>query len=132
VRAARGDRAEVQVGPMTVHVAREDLRVAPGGSAPALARSAPAPARSTEPVGGGPREIVLVGKTVDEALAELERFLDAALVAGHERVRIVHGRGTGRLRAAVRAFLAEQPHVRAHREADPGEGGDAATVAELA
>jgi DNA mismatch repair protein MutS2 len=133
VRNVRGERVEVQLGQMTVHVAREDLRVPPSGGLEPRPSRPPAPTRSRSvSAGSGPRELVLVGRTVDEARADLERFLDAALVAGHERVRIVHGRGTGRLRAAVRAFLAEQPHVRSHREAEADEGGDAATVVELA
>jgi DNA mismatch repair protein MutS2 len=77
------------------------------------------------------RELILVGSRIDEALDRLDRFLDAAQVAGHEEVRIVHGHGTGRLRAAVRRFLADHAAVRSHRAGRDHEGGDGATVATL-
>jgi DNA mismatch repair protein MutS2 len=78
-----------------------------------------------------PRELMLVGRRVDEALEELDRFLDAAQVAGHDEVRVVHGHGTGRLRAAVREFLEGHVQVRAHRPGRAVEGGDGATVVML-
>jgi DNA mismatch repair protein MutS2 len=72
-----------------------------------------------------------VGRRVDEALEDLDRFLDAAQVAGHDEVRVVHGHGTGRLRAAVREFLDGHVQVRSHRPGRAIEGGDAATVVQL-
>ena len=77
------------------------------------------------------RELVLVGQRVADALPELDRYLDAARVAGHEQVRIVHGHGSGRLRQAVREFVSEHVHVRAHRGGRAEEGGEAATVVSL-
>jgi DNA mismatch repair protein MutS2 len=74
---------------------------------------------------------VLVGRRVAEALDELDRFLDTARLAGHEEIRVVHGHGSGRLRAAVREFLAEHDQVRAHRPGRAVEGGDGATVVRL-
>jgi len=74
---------------------------------------------------------MLIGRTVDEGLDELDRFLDEAALAGLGEVRIVHGHGTGRLRKAVRQFLTRHVHVRGHRPGKPREGGDGATVATL-
>jgi DNA mismatch repair protein MutS2 len=76
-------------------------------------------------------ELKLLGRTVDEALGELDKFLDAAAVSGLGEVRVVHGHGTGRLRRAVREFLADHVHVRAYRPGKPHEGGDGATVVTL-
>lgn len=78
-----------------------------------------------------PRELVLVGRRVAEALEDLDRFLDAAQVAGHEEIRVVHGHGSGRLRAAVREFLADHVQVRASRPGRAAEGGDGVTVVKL-
>jgi DNA mismatch repair protein MutS2 len=77
------------------------------------------------------RELKLIGKRVEEALQELDRFLDAALISGHDEVRIVHGHGTGRLKSAVRRFLDSHAQVKRHRPGGAGEGGDGATIATL-
>ena len=82
-------------------------------------------------LGHAPREILLIGKTVEEGLLELDKFLDDAALAGWSEVRVVHGHGTGRLRTAVRRFLAHHTHVEGHRAGDEREGGDGATVARL-
>uniref|UniRef100_A0A7C1FFR6 Smr domain-containing protein n=1 Tax=Ammonifex degensii TaxID=42838 RepID=A0A7C1FFR6_9THEO len=74
----------------------------------------------------------LRGQRVEEALTNLERYLDAALLAGLGRVDIIHGYGTGALRAAVREFLLQHPRVRSFRLGGPGEGGPGVTIAELA
>ncbi|HKQ61348.1 MAG TPA: Smr/MutS family protein, partial [Candidatus Polarisedimenticolaceae bacterium] len=78
-----------------------------------------------------PAELMLVGKTVDEALAELDKTLDRAALAGKAELRVIHGHGTGRLRRAVREFLARHPHVAAHRAGGANEGGDGATIVVL-
>ncbi len=72
-----------------------------------------------------------MGQRVDEALPEVERALNAALLAGRSSLRIVHGHGTGRLAAAVREFLDAHPGVAAHRPGEPREGGAAVTIAVL-
>ena len=71
---------------------------------------------------------MLVGQRVADALPELDRYLDAARMAGHGEVRIVHGHGSGRLRKAVREFVSGHVHVRTHRGGRAEEGGEAATV----
>lgn len=70
--------------------------------------------------------------TVDEALLELDRFLNDAYLAGLYQVSIVHGKGTGTLRREMRSRLARHPLVRRFRGGEPCEGGDGVTVVELA
>ncbi len=76
-------------------------------------------------------EIMLRGLTVEEALARLEKYLDDALIAGLERVRVIHGKGTGALRQAVAEYLDDHPDVRGHYLAEQSEGGIGATIAVL-
>jgi DNA mismatch repair protein MutS2 len=76
-------------------------------------------------------EIMLHGKTTDEARDVVEQYLDDAFVAGLPSVRVVHGKGTGALRKAVRELLAAHPLVQSFRDGEPAEGGAGATVAQL-
>jgi DNA mismatch repair protein MutS2 len=76
-------------------------------------------------------EINLIGRTVDEARDELEKYLDRAFLAGLARVRIIHGHGAGILRRGVREFLKSHPHVAGIEEAPQHEGGQGATLVEL-
>ncbi|MBO0705582.1 MAG: Smr/MutS family protein, partial [Candidatus Dormibacteraeota bacterium] len=71
-------------------------------------------------------------RRVEAALAELEGYLDDAALAGMSTVRIVHGIGTGAVRGAVRQHLQQHPLVRAAEPAPSQEGGDGATVVQLA
>jgi len=89
-------------------------------------------ARPVSSAGGvGGAELKLLGRTVEEALAELDAHLDRALLDGLESLRIVHGHGTGRLRDAVREHLRRHPAVAAHRAGAPNEGGNGATIVTL-
>lgn len=76
-------------------------------------------------------ELNVIGRTVDEAMEELERFLDRAFLSGAPRVRIVHGTGTGALRRALRGHLQTHPQVALVTEAQQSEGGGGATVVDL-
>ncbi len=76
-------------------------------------------------------EINLIGRTVDEATGELEKYLDRAFMAGLPRVRVIHGHGAGILRRGVREFLKGHPHVAGIEEAPQNEGGQGATLVEL-
>lgn len=68
-------------------------------------------------------EINLLGKTVDEAVAELDKYLDDASLAHLTSVRVVHGKGTGALRAGIHQYLKRQKHVKSYRLGAFGEGG---------
>jgi DNA mismatch repair protein MutS2 len=119
--------ADVAAGSLRLRVPATALRPAPEVEA--------AP-RSTRPFVAGsapsvPLQLDLRGARADEALAVLDRYLNDAAVAGIERLRIVHGKGTGALRTAIRAALAEHPLVRSHEPAGASEGGDGATIVRL-
>ena len=77
------------------------------------------------------RELDLRGMTTDEALITLENFLDAAMMGKLETVTIIHGKGTGAVRAAVRNYLKRSRYVKTFRPGRYGEGEDGVTVAEL-
>ena len=76
-------------------------------------------------------EIKLLGMTVDEATAELEKYLDDAYLAGLKTVRVVHGKGSGALRRGVQEYLKKNPHVSSHRLGMYGEGDSGVTIVEL-
>lgn len=76
-------------------------------------------------------ELNLIGRTTDEVAEELDRFLDEAYLNDLDRVRIIHGHGTGALRRAVAAVLQFHPHVARFSLAPPEEGGAGATIVEL-
>jgi DNA mismatch repair protein MutS2 len=119
--------ADVAAGPLRLRVSATSLRPAAGPDEPP---------RAARPVVSGsipsvPLQLDLRGARAEEALAVLDRYLNDAAVAGIERLRIVHGKGTGALRVAVREALAKHPLVRAHESAGPSEGGDGATIVKL-
>ncbi|MBI2172044.1 MAG: Smr/MutS family protein [Chloroflexi bacterium] len=97
---------------------------------PALRPATPPPsATPREPVAS---ELHLRRLPVDEALYRLDAYLDAAFLAGHFLVRVIHGKGAGILKGVVWQRLKEHPLVRSYRLADPGDGDAGVTVVELA
>ena len=84
--------------------------------------SAPQEARS---------ELNVIGRSVDEAVDETDKFLDEAFLNSQQFIRIVHGHGTGALRKAIGDFLKNHPHVARFSPAPQGEGGAGATLVEL-
>lgn len=76
-------------------------------------------------------EINLLGKTVDEAISELDKYLDDAYLAHLPSVRIVHGKGTGALRKAVQDYLRRCKYVKSYRQGEYGEGDAGVTIAEF-
>ncbi len=76
-------------------------------------------------------EINLIGKTVDEAIAVLDKYLDDAYLAHLNSVRIVHGKGTGALRKAVHTYLKRQKHIKDFHLGEFGEGDAGVTIAEF-
>ncbi len=119
--------ADVAAGPLRLRVPVTSLREAPAPDETV---------RSTRPQVSGsapsvPLQLDLRGARAEEALAELDRYLNDAAVAGIDRLRIVHGKGTGALRTAVREMLATHPLVREHAPAAQNEGGEGATIVRL-
>ncbi|CUN97873.1 MutS2 protein [[Eubacterium] contortum] len=76
-------------------------------------------------------EINLLGKTVDEAVSELDKYLDDAILSHLSTVRVVHGKGTGALRKGIHEFLRRQKHVKSYRLGEFGEGDAGVTIVEL-
>ena len=77
------------------------------------------------------REVNVIGRRLDEAIVEVEKSLDDAIVAGAGRLRVVHGHGTGRLRDGLRDHFRQYPGVASLYPADAREGGNGATIVEL-
>jgi len=128
---ARGD-AEVQLGALKVRVPLTDLerlsrRQARAGDA-AAALSLPSLAERPTP----DMQLDLRGWRVEEVLPAVDRYLNDAYLSGMPFVRILHGKGTGALRQAIREQLAHHPLVKTYTTAPHAEGGDGVTVATLA
>lgn len=132
VLSAPGNDGQVliQAGIMKIKVPLSDLRAATDEvtvKAP-VKHAGASPSPVIEAVSP---EVDLRGLTVDDALFQLDKYLDDAWLAGVKNVRIIHGKGTGAVRQAVRAQLNGHPHVKSQRRGDANEGGDGVTVAEL-
>ncbi len=77
------------------------------------------------------RELLLVGKRVEESLDLLEKFIDDLLLTNYDKAYIIHGRGSGQLRKAVHEYLRTHPRVKKYNLAENNDGGNAVTVIEL-
>lgn len=142
-REVEKDLFEVALGPIKMRVKRDDLSEVPrsGQDSSGNQKANPlAAARQHKNVHVSVTsantddmrmEINLIGRTVDEATEELEKYLDRAFLAGLPRVRVIHGHGAGILRRGVRDFLKGHPHVAGIEEAPQNEGGMGATLVEL-
>jgi DNA mismatch repair protein MutS2 len=124
---------EIAIGPMKMRVARDEIaEVISARSNPIeAARGRGFSISVANPDPEIRSEINLIGRTVDEATEEVEKFLDRAFLAGLPRIRIVHGTGMGILRRALRSMLERHPHVASIIEPGQAEGGAGATVVEL-
>jgi DNA mismatch repair protein MutS2 len=140
-RELEKDLFEVALGPIKMRVKRDDIAEVVKSTSQQADRLDPlAAARrqkgvhvsvSSANTDDMRTEINLIGRTVDEATEELEKYLDRAFLAGLPRVRVIHGHGAGILRRGVRDFLKSHPHVATIAEAPQNEGGQGATLVEL-
>ena len=118
----------VQMGILRSQVSLSDLELIPDDDAAApLQKSSSGKIRMSKSASVG-LEINLLGKTTDEALTELDKYLDDAYMAHLPSVRIVHGKGTGTLRKAVHQYLRKQRHVKDFRLGEFGEGDSGVTI----
>jgi DNA mismatch repair protein MutS2 len=119
----------VQVGSMKLHAKLGDLRVLPAAErkrgAAAYGSLVRGKSSTISP------EIHLRGMRAEEALAQADKYLDDALLAGLSQVRIVHGKGAGILRELIHKLLKEHPYVEDFRLGHPNEGGTGVTVVTL-
>ncbi len=137
-REVEKDVFEIVLGPIKMRAKRDELAEASG----AVAAKADPLGATRKQIGvhvsvtsantdAMRMEINLIGRTVDEATDELEKYLDRAFLAGLPKVRVIHGHGAGILRRGVREFLKKHPHVAGIEEAPQNEGGQGATLVEL-
>ncbi len=137
VEAARGGRYRVRVGEVLISCREDDLeeprrtgrqratRKAAGGKEPTASAGREAPVDRAGPRArdnGGVESVDLHGLTVEEALRKVEERLDKALRAGTERLDIIHGRGSGRVKHAVQKYLKEIGAVRRFEVAPDNPG----------
>ena len=133
---------DVEIGSMKMRIHREDIaEVLASAQGKSLPQPSPVEAARSRGITvklqnessqlNTPTEINVIGRTVDEATSEVEKFVDRAFLAGMPRVRIVHGSGMGILRKALRQYLQKHPHVESVTEPPSNEGGGGATVVEL-
>jgi DNA mismatch repair protein MutS2 len=130
------DHYEVQIGPMKMKIARDDIAevfssASPASSPVKAARSRGISVSLQDENQNAPSEINVIGYNVDDATREVEKFVDRAFLAGLPRVRVVHGSGMGILRKALRQALQQHPHVESVAEPPQNVGGGGATVVEL-
>jgi len=136
VIAIYGDEVEVLAGALRIRVQKNDIE---------RKKTLERPKSDNKPVTEKQRssisssiihtspgvEIHLLGKMIDEALESLTIHIESAYLAGLPYIRIVHGKGTGRLRQAVRDALNKSEYVVSWKEAEDNEGGTGATIAKI-
>ena len=145
-----GEEAEVQAGSLRLKVKLEELKrksdepAVGSGQRSAISgqlsikkqkpgqQSSGASRQSSILAASPGMELDLRGQRAEDALDMLDRYLEKAYMAGLPFVRIIHGKGTGKLRQEVRAALKEHPQVTSFEEGGPKEGGEGVTVAKLA
>jgi DNA mismatch repair protein MutS2 len=134
ITGREGGAYELQLGALRIRADRGDFILpedtpVPEKTAPAAKRSAPVMARAAKPSPG--LEFDMRGMMVEEGLIALDRYLDSAVVAGLPWVRIIHGKGSGKLRSAVRDALRKHSQVANVETGGEMEGGEGVTIARL-
>jgi DNA mismatch repair protein MutS2 len=131
LRRVDGSSAEVEAGPLRMRVAMEEITGIEAGVKPVPSRQENVTVRSHVSAEGTAGEINVIGMTVEEASARVDKLLDDAALAHKSRVRIIHGHGTGALRRGLAEFLSGHPLVERHAFETEERGGKAITVVEL-
>ena len=133
-RRLDGTSAEIEAGPLRMKVAVAEI-IGIEEAAPSAGSSQPTrggvSVRSQRAEGAATDEINLIGSTVEEATERVDKFLDDAALAQVQRVRIIHGHGTGALRKGLGEFLKRHPLVASQSFESEDRGGKAITVVEL-
>lgn len=123
---------QLQAGILKISAKQDEVRVVEGESRTQKeARRIITQAQHTLRTAAVPTQIDLRGMMTDEAISVLEHFLDTAMLGKLETVTIIHGKGTGAVRSAVRTYLKRSRYVKTFRPGRYGEGEDGVTVAEL-
>jgi len=124
VESVSGEKVTLVAGSFRMEVPMNRLKKA----GEALSKTKPEISVKTIRPVGIPGSIMIRGMTVDEALPEVERYLDQAYRAGYDQVAVIHGRGTGTLRKAVTELLKTLSYVKEYRLGEHGEGGYGVTI----
>ena len=123
---------QLQAGILKITAKQDEVRVVEGETqSQKEARRIVQRAQHTLRAAAAPSEIDLRGMMTDEAIAVLDRFLDTAMMGKLESVTIIHGKGTGAVRKAVREHLKRSRYIKSFRPGRYGEGEDGVTIAEL-
>lgn len=125
-----GSDATVQLGILKMKVALDDMELIKG-KAPELPKPKAAASLKRTRDDSARMELDLRGESLEEAIMEVDRFLDESFLSGFGQVYIIHGKGTGVLRTGIQQYLRKHSHVKSFRNGDYGEGGIGVTVAEL-
>jgi DNA mismatch repair protein MutS2 len=139
VTAIGESEVEVQMGALRVRARLNDIQRAGEAEQRKQPPARPTPSRKETPGGSAKQvlraspgmELDLRGQRAEDALDRLVQYIDSAYLSGMPFVRIIHGKGTGRLRQVVREALKESPHVKNFENGLDGEGGDGVTVAHM-
>lgn len=126
--SARGAEAEVQIGILRMSVPLTDIQVVASPEARQAALQTGGAFRPAQPGKAAPMELDLRGLRVDEALDQVEREIDAAMLSGSPWLHVIHGHGTGALKRAIREMLRRHKSVTRQRPGKPEEGGDGVTI----
>jgi DNA mismatch repair protein MutS2 len=133
VTSITGDMVEVQAGPLRARARLADIqRLKPEAEEEAITEVSKSGTSKPGTFGlhAAPgMELDLRGQRAEEALEEMRNHIEAAYLAGQPFMRIIHGKGTGRLRQVIRDELKHSPHVRGFETGQESEGGDGVTVA---
>ncbi len=121
---------QLQAGILKLTATQVEVRVTEGETAKSVKKIIQSATHQLRTMAASP-EVDLRGMTGDEAVVELDRFLDQAAMGKLQEVRIIHGKGTGVVRQRVREHLKRSPYVKSFRPGRFGEGEDGVTVAEL-
>ncbi|MNZ63322.1 Endonuclease MutS2 [compost metagenome] len=126
-----GSEATVQLGIMKMKVALDDLELVKSSTAVKAQQPKQAASLKRSRDDSVKMELDLRGENLEEAIMEVDRFLDEAFLSGLGQVSIIHGKGTGVLRTGIQQYLRRHSHVKSFRLGNYGEGGVGVTVAEL-
>ena len=126
----KSNEVQVQVGSMKMNVKLSDLRKLSSNITASKSTGKVTTEKSSKTKVISP-EINVIGQNVDEAIYIIDKYLDNCASANISPVRIVHGKGTGKLREGIHSFLKKHPHVKSFRIGTFGEGEMGVTVVEI-
>jgi len=130
VNSISGEEVEIQVGGVRIRSHLDELELNTSSESTSSKTVVLSPVKPIDVATPG-FELDLRGQRADDALDLLERHLDSAYLAGLPFIRIIHGKGTGRLRTVIRQALEHHPHVKSFEAGHDKEGGEGVTVVKL-